>query len=296
MFLGLDFATDSIYRYRRELANFRRSGGRLWFLLHDILPLSHPHWFTPASCLKYRRWLRVCAQVADGFVCVSPIVTGLLGDLLRNRYGLRQVPDVATISLGSVIVAPEATGTACRFAACPDAIARAAIIVGTLEPRKGHIDVLAAFERLWAQGSDIPLILIGKAGWNTKRLQNHIRGHAQYGTLLFWFDDIDDDSLHAAYALCHMAIVPSLAEGYGLPLDEALAYGAPVLARDIPVFRRHHGSDNIAYFPDHVSTPALADAIAAFHENAQRKSAITPPTQWWQTAQQFLTAIGCPVR
>lgn len=296
MFLGLDFATDSVYRYRKELADFRKAGGRLWFLLHDILPLSHPHWFTPASCLKYRRWLRVCAEVADGFLCVSPVVAGLLSDLLRNRYGLQQAPDIATISLGSVIVAQDTSRAVRSFAACPDAINRAAIIVGTLEPRKGHVDILAAFERLWAQGSDIPLILIGKAGWNTKRLQDHIRGDARHGTLLFWFDDVDDDGLHSAYAQCHMVIVPSLAEGYGLPLDEALAYGAPVFARDIPVFRRHNSDENIAYFPEHASTPALADAIAAFYQQAQRKPAATPSAQWWKTAQQCLAAIGCPMR
>lgn len=296
LFLGLDFATDSIYRYREELADFRKSGGRLWFLLHDILPLSHPHWFTPASGLKYRRWLRVCAEVADGFLCVSPVVAGLLGDLLRTRYGLRQAPDIATISLGSVITVPDADRTAGCFSQCPIAIARAAIIVGTLEPRKGHVDILAAFERLWSQGNDIPLILIGKAGWNTKKLQEHIRSHARHGTLLFWFDDVDDHGLHAAYSRCHMVIVPSLAEGYGLPLDEALAYGAPVLARDIPVFHRHHDGENIAYFPEHGSSAALANIIAAFHRQRQRKPVAAPPIQWWQTAQQCLTAIGCPVR
>lgn len=295
IFFGLDFATDSIYRYRKELVDFRQAGGRTWFLLHDILPLSHPHWFTPASRLKYRRWLRVCAEVADGFLCVSPVVKGLLGDLLRKRYGLRQVPHIATISLGSVITAPDTGPTASRFAACPDVMERAAIIVGTLEPRKGHVDVLAAFERLWTQGSDIPLVLIGKAGWDTRKLQDHIRGHALAGTLLFWFDDVDDHGLHAAYAQCRMVIVPSLAEGYGLPLDEALAYGAPVLARDIPVFRRHREGENIAYFPERGSAASLAETIAAFYRQAQRKPAAEPPVQWRQTARQCLTAIGCPV-
>lgn len=296
VFLGLDFATDSIYRYRKELADFRDTGGRLWFLLHDILPLSHPHWFTPASGLKFRRWLRVCAEVADGFLCVSPVVAGLLGDVLRKRYGLQPTPDIAILSLGSTIVAPDASTIVPPFAPCPDAIGRAAIVVGTLEPRKGHIDVLTAFEQLWAQGSDIPLILIGKAGWSTKRLQDHIRGHGRLGTSLFWFEDVDDDALHAAYTQCHMVIVPSLAEGYGLPLDEALAYGAPVLARDIPVFRRHNGDENIAYFPEHGSTEVLAVAILAFYQQVPRKCTVTLQTLWSNTARQCLVAIGCPVR
>ena len=64
VFFGLDFATDAIYRYRDELAAFRREGGKIWFLLHDTLPLSHRQWFTPANQLRYRRWIRVCAALA----------------------------------------------------------------------------------------------------------------------------------------------------------------------------------------------------------------------------------------
>src|SRR5690606_36993103 len=55
-------------------------------------------------------------------------------------------------------------------------------------------------------------------------------------------------------------IIPSLAEGYGLPLIEALGYLRPVLARDIEVFRVHEAS-GVRYFPEHASPQMLADSI-----------------------------------
>ena len=296
IFFGLDFATDSIFRYRRDLAAFRRSGGRMWFLLHDILPISHPHWFTHASGVKYRRWLRTCAALADGFLCVSPVVRTLLTDLLRERYGLADGPAVVPISLGSDITASDRIQDAAALPLEPgltkELFARAALIVGTLEPRKGHTDVLDAFDRLWTSGHDIPLVLIGRPGWNTDALQRRIRQHPRHGVLLFWLDRVDDTALRAAYGQCRIAIVPSLAEGYGLPLDEALALGAPVLARDIPVFQRHQATA-IHYFPQTATDAEIASAVIAAHESALRTPDLPPLTRWQQTARQCVAAMGC---
>jgi glycosyltransferase involved in cell wall biosynthesis len=297
VFFGLDFATDSIFRYRRELARFRKSGGRLWFVLHDILPLSHPHWFTSASGLKYRRWLRVLAGLSDGLICVSPTVASQLADLLRERYGLESLPRIIEVPLGSSIVgadaSPVSVGTFLLPGLSRERLAEAALVVGTLEPRKGHADVLDAFELLWNQGSRIPLVLIGRPGWNTEVLQERIRNHPRAADLLFWYDGIDDDTLRVAYAGCRMAIVPSLAEGYGLPLDEALCLGVPVLARDIPVFRRHTGAA-LEYFSEHAEPTLLAQAIVNFHASAPGLSrSVVSLVSWTQTAVACIQAIGC---
>lgn len=295
LFFGLDFATDSIFAARQSLADFKRAGGRIWFLVHDILPLSHPHWFTPASRLKYRRWLRTCAALADGFLCVSPVVAAQLKDLLEQHYRRPDLPRIATIELGSDIALtsraiegelPAATGLDSAT------FTRAALVVGTLEPRKGHADVLAAFDLLWADGHDIPLVLIGKVGWGTSALQQQIRDHPQHGRLLFWLDDVDDHALHAAYRQCRMVVVPSLAEGYGLPLDEALAVGAPVLARDIAVFRRHDAAP-VRYFAADADASAIADALLAVYAAAEGPRRLAALRTWDDTARQVARELGC---
>lgn len=297
LFLGLDFSTDAVFRARRQLADLRAAGVPLWFLVHDVLPISHPQWFTAASRIKYRRWMRTCAALADGFLCVSPATADALQGLLRDRYGLRELPRVVTITPGSKILPgdrrvgidhlPRQPGLD------PAKFARAAIVVGTLEPRKGHGQVLAAFERLWDRGEEIPLVLIGRPGWGTGPLQAAIRRHPRRGSLLFWCAEVEDDALHAAYRHCRLTLVPSLAEGYGLPLDEALLLGSPVLARDLPVFRRH-GAGLVRFFPQDADTAALAAAIsAAWHAaEAGRRADLPALRDWADTAHEVAAAIG----
>jgi glycosyltransferase involved in cell wall biosynthesis len=297
LFFGLDFATESIFRAQHALRKFKLDGGQIWFLVHDILPVSHPHWFTPASRLRYRRWLRVCAALADGILCVSPVVAAQLEELLSLRYGSTNLPRIATIDLGSDFTPADrelaAAGLPVAAGLDNAKFNRAALVVGTLEPRKGHADVLAAFDLLWRDGHDIPLILIGRVGWNTDALQGRICRHPQYGHLLFWLRDVDDHALHAAYRHCRLVIVPSLAEGYGLPLDEALAAGAPVLARDIPVFRRHDDDAPVSYFAERADAASIASSILAAHAAADGPRRLAPLRQWGDTARQVARELGC---
>jgi glycosyltransferase involved in cell wall biosynthesis len=296
LFLGLDFATDAVHRARHQLRALRRTGTPMWFLIHDILPISHPQWFTYPSRLKYRRWMRTCAALADGIFCVSPEVARQVTDLMINRYGRKDLPKIVTVTPGSDItmanrqVSPDRLPRAYGLDA--EAFARSVLIVATLEPRKGHADALAAFDLLWRQGHAVPLILIGRPGWNTANLQTAVRQHQQYGRLLFWFDDVSDEALHAAYRYCRLTLVPSLAEGYGLPLDEALALGSSVLARDIPVFHRHRES-GIRYFPEHADAPSLAETILSSLSEPVGNRCTSVLPDWDATAHEFARAIDC---
>lgn len=296
LFFGLDFATDAVHRARGQLHALRRTGTPFWFLVHDVLPMSHPHWFTHPSRLKYRRWMRVCAALADGIFCVSPEVSRQVVDLMSNRYKRTDLPHIITITPGSDITAADRQIGSEHLPQAPNLdaadFARAVLVVGTLEPRKGHADALAAFDLLWRQGHDIPLVLIGRPGWNTAGLQDAVRQHEQYGRLLFWFDETSDDALHAAYRYCGLTLVPSLAEGYGLPLDEALALGSPVLARDIPVFHRHRQS-GIRYFSQGADAPTLAEAIRSTLAESEREHSMQVLPDWDATAQQCATALNC---
>lgn len=295
LFLGLDFATDAVHRARRQLLDLRRSGTPIWFLVHDILPMSHQQWFTYPSRLKYRRWMRVCAALADGIFCVSPEVARQLAEMMIVRYGRTDLPRIVTVTPGSDIspVDQRISIDQLPLAAGLNAsdFADVVLIVGTLEPRKGHSDALAAFDRLWQQGYAIPLVLIGRAGWGTAGLQAALRQHEQHGRLLFWFDDASDEALHAAYRYCRLTLVPSLAEGYGLPLDEALALGSPVLARDIAVFHRHR-QDSVHYFDEHADAQTLAEAILAALAT-KRDHPMQPLPGWDATARQLALALGC---
>lgn len=263
VFLGLDFSLDDIYRHRRQLANFAQRGGNFWFFMYDLLPIQRPEWFSDKLVVRFRRWLRSIAGLATGFFCISGPVEVALRDTLADRYGLKEGVRTAVLPMGWDLLQA-------RFGAgLPDGFAEVlqtaqahptALMVGTLEPRKGHADVIAAFDLLWERGSDARLVIVGRSGWKNEALAERIRLHPRRDTYLFWLPDASDDALEQVYAECLGVIAASHAEGFGLPVIEALGRQKPVLARDIDVFRTHKHR-GVSIFPAAASTPELAAAI-----------------------------------
>ena len=106
------------------------------------------------------------------------------------------------------------------------------ICVSTLEPRKNHQVLLDAFD-LWAQQAPrLGLVLVGRIGWNTEALVQRIEGHPLLGSRLFWFAHADDPTMRSLLEGAAVAAMPSHAEGFGLPVLEALALGVPVITTD----------------------------------------------------------------
>ena len=134
------------------------------------------------------------------------------------------------------------------------------VFVGALDPRKNLPRLLAAHERLRASGSDVPdLVLAGPAGRQPQL-------EAQPGVHVTGW--LRDDELHAVVAGSRALVLPSIDEGFGLPVLEALATGRPVVVSDIPVLREVAGEHAITAPPHDVEAlaAALAQASAAPHD------------------------------
>lgn len=241
IFLGLDFSTHAVSQYRHQLADWKRIGAKLYFIVHDLLPEQHPEWFSTAAVLSYRAWIKSVALLADGIFCNSLDTERNFIGYCKKRYGIGE-DDLTTsvLPMGwNIASAIPTMGLPHDFADLLDCIGRCAsvLMVGTLEPRKGHAQVLAAFNRLWSQGKDCNLVIVGHPGWKTESLQNEIRNHPELNRRLFWLDDASDEALQGLYVTCDGVLIASLAEGYGLPMIEAMGHGKHILARDLPVFR-----------------------------------------------------------
>jgi glycosyltransferase involved in cell wall biosynthesis len=155
------------------------------------------------------------------------------------------------------------------------------LMVGTLEPRKGHVEVLDVFEKLWADGVDANLVIVGKKGWHTNELADRLQKHPENMQRLIWLQSISDECLQRLYVEADCLIAASLGEGFGLPLIEAAQHGLPVLARDLPVFKEVAGS-HASYFGAE-SEKDLASAIRIWLECHARGEAPT------STGMPFLT-------
>jgi len=295
VFIGLDFSLDSVRMHRAQLTSFRLAGASLWFLVCDLLPAERPEWFSANNVIRYKAWLEIIAGIADGFLCISQQTEVDLRRVLADRFGLEKGYATRIVPMGHAImdsVLQEAAAAApptARF----DMTRPFSLMVGTLEPRKGHADIIAAFSELWRKGSDHRLVLVGRMGWQIDALREAIRNHPEHGDKLMWFDDVGDLELEQIYQACEGVIIASHAEGFGLPLIEALGHLKPVLARDLPIFRIHEEL-GVRYFPAFGDAPTLGTSIQAWVEDirAGHMSVRAPVGNWKEAAAVILDTLG----
>jgi glycosyltransferase involved in cell wall biosynthesis len=169
-----------------------------------------------------------------------------------------------------------------------------ALMVGTVEPRKGYDQALAAFEIIWQHTNykSPLLVVVGRPGWKTEDIQDRIRSHHRFGETLFWLEDASDELLEHLYEATRCVLIASRAEGFGLPVVEAAFYGKPVLARDIAVFREL-SLPNISFFHGNTSE-CLAKALEELL--AQPNNAVKPLNRskfhsWNAAGKQLLSIL-----
>jgi glycosyltransferase involved in cell wall biosynthesis len=128
------------------------------------------------------------------------------------------------------------------------------LAVGTLEPRKNVPVLLDALRMLRADGRDLQLVIVGRQGWADALPCRELAAHVRLtGT-------VSDAELAELYAGAACFVLPSVYEGFGLPLAEAMAAGTPAVASDIPALREL-GSEAVRYAPPD-SPRAFADAVS----------------------------------
>ncbi len=290
IFLGLDLYPSVTLAQAKVIEAMRASGVRVYYVLYDLLPELRPDCFDAAVCEKHVQWVDTISRF-DGVVAISRSAAKELQSWLATHGPKRLRPlKIAWSHLGADIEAsvptrgmPADAGAALeRLRAAPSFL-----IVGTMEPRKGHAQTLAAFELLWAAGIDVRLVLVGSQGWMSDKLAARIREHPEFGNRLLWLEAVSDEYLEAVYAAVTCLLAPSEGEGFGLPLIEAARHKLPILARDLPVFREVAG-EHAAYFsgrePDDLAT-AVRNWLAMFREGQHPRSEAMPWLTWRQSTQ-----------
>jgi glycosyltransferase involved in cell wall biosynthesis len=234
------------------IAQVRTAQGKVAAIWYDLIPLSHPDHFHPELPGPFRGYFERMLGEADLMIAISAAVEREIGEWAAR--------------LGHVAPALAHAWPGVRLAAVVprrdrvDAILRkpTVLIVATLEPRKGHDLLIDACERLWAAGRDFNLLIAGRFGWRVDSLYNRIRNHGELDERLHHFDDLSDGEIVDLYRHCAVLALPSLAEGFGLPIVEAELAGCPSVVSDLPVFRE------IASPATHVFAPRTAAALEPF--------------------------------
>jgi glycosyltransferase involved in cell wall biosynthesis len=266
-------------------AQWRARGIGVNFMVYDLLPVLRPEFFPSGAGQGHAAWLAVAAAQADRLISISDAVRQDLRAWLASQPDA-PAPQLAVLHLGADIdqgPARPATPLDAADQACLAQLQRAPtfLMVATIEPRKGHLQALAAFDLLWQQGVAVNLAVVGHEGWTAlpaserrtiPQIVARLQQHPQRDRQLFWLRGIDDAHLQQVYQASDCLLMASEGEGYGLPLIEAARYNLPVLARDLPVFREV-AAEHASYFSG-MSAAELADAIR--HWLTQHAAGATP--------------------
>lgn len=198
--------------------------------VHDLSLLLWPETH-PQRLVRRARWrLPAMARAATAIVAPSEGVKREISDCLEVDSGkITVIPEAARDSFWQ-IPNTETNSVRRRLKIEDDFI----LFVGTIEPRKNLLTLVRAFEEILLSTSRRPqLVIVGGEGWLAQDLFFYLK-NAGLGDRVLFPGYLADDDLRALYSACRMFVYPSLYEGFGLPLLEAMACGAPVITSNVP--------------------------------------------------------------
>lgn len=295
--LFLDLHPGSAISKKHTICELRKRKVSVYFIVYDLLPISHPNYFVKELSEEFAEWLKVIT-LSSGAICISADVAERFSEWVQcNKLCLPYNFKIRHFHLGADLSNSKPSTGMPKDA--EDLLVKFSqndtfLMVGTVEPRKGHALVLDTFEYLWTNGFDGILVIVGREGWRNEETIKRIREHVYLNRRIFWLQGISDEFLEKVYSSSSALIAASEGEGFGLPLIEAAQHKIPIIARDIPVF--HEVAGEHAYYFSGINandlTKSITDWIELYHKNEHPKSNDMPWLTWQQSVETLLKAIN----
>lgn len=284
------FAPDLFHAFN-FMAPFRPSGVPVLPLIHDLSHLRHPAFHTAARRLALRGLEKVCA--------LAPAVHTI------SKFSAIEIHSLLGVPPERIRVIPPAVGSTYREQPNVDAAVLEAfslrqhgfaLFVGALEPRKNLATLLAAYGMLpLAERRAMPLAIVGPSGWGGVRQDARLAPLLDEGSVRM-LGYASDRELATLYAAARVFVFPSHYEGFGIPVIEALACGAPVIASNASAIPEAANGQAMLLAPTDVE--AWRDGLAATigddrplspaNRKRRRKSALA---RTWDDAARDMIAM-----
>ena len=237
--------------------------------IHDLSFFTHPEWHQRTKVAFFRSSIRISARRAAALLAVSATTANLLQDLVRPRAPVHVIPH----GVDHARFRPEAPSDE------EDEAARArsgvtqpyVVFVGTLEPRKDVPTLVRAFDRMAGAHPDLTLVLAGGRGWGVGAVEQAVAA-ATHGDAIRLLGYVDEKDMPALLRGAAAVAYPSLEEGFGLPVLEALACGARVVTTSGTVMEEVAGGAALLAPPGDVDR--LAQALEAALEGSEERRAL----------------------
>jgi glycosyltransferase involved in cell wall biosynthesis len=240
-------------------------GRSLVVTVHDTVPWTHPHTLTGRGARWHRRVVARAGRLAGALAVPTLAVATELAEHVAPSCPVHVVGAGVAPALAEAPDDRRAAEVARRLRLPP----RYLLMVGTIEPRKG-LDVLV---RALAEpdAPRLPLVLVGQPGWGAVDPARLAEEAGLGRDRLCVLGRVGDAELAVVLRRAAALVVPSLAEGFGLPLLEAMAAGVPVVHTDVPALLEVAGGAGVAV--PRADPRALAAGIRAVLDHPERTAA-----------------------
>lgn len=262
------------------------------YLVHDLIPITHPQFCRAGEDPKHRARMAMVLQSGAGVVANSQHTLDTLAEFARSTG--RTMPPATVAFPGCARL--QIAGGAAMAGDVPSFV-----ILGTIEGRKNHALLLSVWQQMIAQlGDACPrLVIVGRRGWEADDVFARL-DHEDFRGKVIEAGAVDDAELARLLSSARALLFPSFAEGFGIPLVEALGAGIPVIASDLEVFREIAGD-----IPELLAPDDEAGWIAALTDYAcepsprraaqlLRLQSFSPPdwTEHFAAIEGFLTRLA----
>jgi glycosyltransferase involved in cell wall biosynthesis len=266
------------------------------FMLHDVIPLERPELVSSKDQRRHRRIVDRTARYASGLIASTAAAREAVLKALCLRG--RSIIPVETVPFPVAPVFLEKDGPDQEL--CERDYF---VVCGTIEPRKNHHLLLNVWRELVGQrGQHAPkLVIVGSPGWGAGPVLDALeRSRPLHGRVIL-ARGLSSPALRRLIANAKALLMPSFAEGFGLPIIEALAVGTPVIASDLPAHREI--ADNLAVYRDPTDRAGwladicmFVDGSGAAAEIRQRVAQYRPTTwgEYFIRIERFLKTFEQP--
>lgn len=262
---------------------FRGRGLSIATLIYDIIPITHPWFFTPEDARTFEIGLLDVVRGSDLLPCISRETQRALIAFCHAKGISLSESKCPVIPLAPAMTALPVPDQQ-KYKRLPKG--EFFLMVGTIEPRRGYLDTLREYSKYRDAGGTAELLIVGKRGtqfseiiWQIDRLRPTVT----------WLEDADDRELAGAYQRAIAVICSSRAEGYGMSVAEGLAYNGRVLANRLPVFQEFAGAH--PYYFDIELEGELARLMAKAKTLAHAKHRLNLGS-WADTARAIATQLA----
>lgn len=252
----------------------RRESARFICLVHDLIPIEYPEYARPGGADLHKRRIDTLGLYADALIANSAATRDVLTNYLAAKG---QVPPIAVAHLGTHIGQPPS--------ATPATDIPYFVCVSTIEPRKNHLLLLHLWRRMVEEkrtDETVPkLVLIGRRGWEIENVLDLLDRCPALKDHVIEASRLPDGDVKDLIRSSRAMLLPSFAEGYGMPVAEALAMGVPVICSDLPALREVGG--DVPDYLDPLDGKAWIKAIRDYaSERSRRRQAQYERMKEWR--------------